>query len=79
MKNELTPTTAASSQKRDYQLSSELLNPASGKLIQARKKVAERIDLVLESRGSIMTGRDEQFILQQKRETQQKHFLDTLK
>jgi hypothetical protein len=63
LRNDHTPTTAASSNKRENLQTAELMDLHSGQPLQARKKVEHRIDLTLESRGSIFTGRDEQSIL----------------
>lgn len=43
-RNDLTPTTAASSNKRDDLYSADLIDAHSGKPIQPRKKVEGRID-----------------------------------
>ena len=41
--------------------------------IPIRKKIGNRIDQELESRGSIFSGRDEKSVLEQKRNLQQQH------
>lgn len=41
--------------------------------IPIRKKIENRIDQELESRGSIFSGRDEKSVLEQKRNLQQQH------
>lgn len=46
--------------------------------IPIRKKVSNRIDLELESRGSIFSGRDEKSILVRKRNIQQQHMREEL-
>ena len=63
MSNDRTPPTAASSNMRENLQSADLIDPISGKHIFSRKKVEGRIDIVLESRGSIFSGRDEAQIL----------------
>jgi len=79
MRNDLTPTTATSSNKRDNLLTADLIDPHSGLPLQQRKRVEHRIDLALESRGSIFTGRDEVSILMEKRAKNQKEIQEALK
>jgi hypothetical protein len=61
----MTPTTAASSENRNHLFSAatNLIDPHSGKPLQSRKKVEYRVEKDLESRGSVITGRDEYAIL----------------
>ena len=63
IRNDFTPTTDASSNKRGGLVSAEIFDSQIGGAFQGRKKVAQRIDVALESRGSIFTGRDEHAIL----------------
>ena len=46
--------------------------------IPTRKKIVNRIDQELESRGSIFSGRDEKSVLMQKRNLQQQHMREEL-
>lgn len=59
VRNDYTPTTAASSNKRDNLYTADLMDLQSGLPLQSRKKVEMRLDVTLESRGSVFTGRDE--------------------
>lgn len=59
VRNDYTPTTAASLNMRDNLQTADLIDPHSGKAIISRKKVEGRFDQMLESRGSIFSGRDE--------------------
>eukprot|EP00347_Sterkiella_histriomuscorum_P003747 403363101 len=79
IRNDYTPTTAASSNKRESIQTAELMDLQSGLHIQQRKKVERRLDLTLESRGSVFTGRDEQQILQQSKKQQQIEIQQALK
>lgn len=63
IRHEHTPTTATSSNFRDHLFSAELIDPQTKKPIQVRKRFEGTIEKVLESRGSIFSGRDEQQIL----------------
>ena len=56
---------------------SETTDPFGGN-IPTRKKVIDRIDQELESRGSIFSGRDERSILVRKRNLQQQHMREEL-
>jgi hypothetical protein len=79
IRNDYTPTTDSSSHKRENLQTADLIDLHSGMPLQSRKKVEQRIDLALESRGSIFTGRDERQVLMQKRQIEQKEIQEALK
>jgi hypothetical protein len=59
-------------------MSSTITSDPFGGNIPTRKKIENRIDQELESRGSIFSGRDEKSVLTQKRNLQQQHMREEL-
>ncbi len=59
-------------------MSSTITGDPFGGNIPTRKKIENRIDQELESRGSIFSGRDEKSVLMQKRNLQQQHMREEL-